>query len=342
VKFNAGKTAAFLKQPDPSIRVVLIYGSDQGLIHERTQLLAKSIVEDVSDPFRVSELTGSEIKSDPARLIDEASAQSLIGGDRVVLIKLGGEDISKPLLQFLDEEVLSSSGSLVILEAGELTPRSPVRKLIEKSDCAGTMACYSDDLSALGALIDTVMRESQKTINSDAKSYLISNLGSDRMVSRSELEKLVTYAGDQVEIDLADAVAAVGDNGALSIDEIIYSVADGNRDSLEKNLARAFVEGTSPIAVLRAAIRHYQRLHLAFGQMQNGQSSAQAVKSLRPPIIFLFVDRFKRQLDRWSGDKIERALAVLTEAEVNCKSTGLPAEAICGRALMSLSQAARH
>ena len=339
MKFNVGKTAAFLRQPDPSIRAVLIYGTDQGLIHERTQLLAKSIVEDLNDPFRVSELTGSEIKSDPARLIDEASAQSLVGGDRVVLVKLGGEDISKPLLQFLDEDLKSS---LVILEANELTPRSPVRKLVEKSNNAGAIACYSDDLSALGSLIDTVMRENKKTINSDAKSYLINNLGSDRMVSRGELEKLVTYAGAQAEINLEDAVAAVGDNGALSIDEIIYAVADGNRASLEKNLARAFIEGTSPIAVLRAAIRHYQRLHLASGHMRNGQSSGQAVNTLKPPIIFLVVDRFKRQLDRWPGEKIERALSVLTEAEINCKSTGLPAEAICGRALMSLSQAARH
>ncbi len=339
MKFNAGKTAAFLKQPDSSIRAVLIYGTDQGLIHERAHLLAKSIVEDLNDPFRVSELTGGEIKSDPARLIDEASAQSLIGGERVVLVRLGGEDISKPLLQFLEEEIKSS---LVILEAGELTPKSPVRKLMEKSDVAGAIACYSDDPSALGSLIDTVMRENQKSINSDAKSYLINNLGSDRMVSRGELEKLITYAGDQTEINLADAVAAIGDNGALSIDEIIYAVADGNRASLEKNLARAFIEGTSPIAVLRAGIRHYQRLHLAAGHMRNGQSSGQAIKSLRPPVIFLFADRFKRQLDRWPGDKIVRALAVLTEAEINCKSTGLPADAICGRALMSLSQAARN
>tara|TARA_B100000315_G_scaffold255950_1_gene300649 strand:- start:1531 stop:2550 length:1020 start_codon:yes stop_codon:yes gene_type:complete len=339
VKFNAGKSAAYLKRPDPSIRAVLIYGTDLGLVHERVLLLAKIFVEDLTDPFRVSELTGGEIKSDPARLIDEASAQSLIGGERVVLVKLGGEDIAKPLLQFLGEDVQSS---LVIMEAGDLTPRSPVRKLIEKSDNAATIACYSDDLSALGSLIDTVMRENQKLINSEAKEYLLTNLGSDRMVSRGELEKLITYSGDQNEILLDDAMAAIGDNGALSIDEIIYAVADGNRASLETNLARAFVEGTSPITVLRAAIRHYQRLHLAAGFMRQGQSSRQAVKSLKPPVIFLFVDHFVRQLDRWSGKKIARALAVLTEAEINCKSTGLPAEAVCGRALMSLSQAARH
>ena len=339
MKFNAGKVAAYLKHPNPSIRAVLIYGTDLGLAHERVALLAKSIVEDLSDPFRVSKLTGSEIKSEPGRLIDEASAQSLIGGERVVLVRLGGEDISKPLLQFLDENIQSS---LVIMEAGDLAPRSPVRKLIEKSDNAATIACYSDDLSALSSLIDTVMRENQKLINSEAKDYLLTNLGSDRMVSRGELEKLITYSGGKKEILLDDAIAAIGDNGALSIDEIIYAVADGNRVSLENNLARAFMEGTSPIAVLRAAIRHYQRLHLAVGIIRQGQTSRQAIKLLKPPVLFLFVDRFNRQLDRWSGEKIDRALAVLTDAEINCKTTGLPAEAVCGRALLSLSQAARH
>ena len=339
MKLNAGKTSRFLKNPDPSFRAVLFYGADQGLIHERAQHLAKSIVEDLGDPFRISELNGAQIKLDPTRLIDEALAQSLIGGERIVRIQLGGEDISKPLLQYLNEE---AQNSLLIIEAGELTTRSPVRKLIEKSVNAAAIACYSDGVTEISSLIDSVMNKNNMTLNLDAKTYLINNLGSDRMVSRSELEKLVTYAGNQTKISMNDIVAIIGDNGALSVDEIIYAAADGNRAALEKNLARAFMEGTPAITVLRTAIRHYQKLHLASGCIRKGQSLGQATKSIKPPIIFLFIDRFKRQLHHWSGDKIERALSILTEAEVNCKSTALPAEAICGRALMSLSQAARQ
>jgi len=339
VKLSAAKSAAFISNPDQAIRAVLIFGADRGLVHERVRALGETVVDDLSDPFRVSELSGSEVKSDPARLLDEASAQSLTGGRRLVLVRVGGEDISGSLISFLDDPV---GDSLIVIEAGELTPKSPVRKLVEKSENAAAIPCYSDNDRDLSGLINSVLRDRGKRVTRDGHDYLLANLGSDRMVSRNELEKLVLYLGDREEATLDDVVLAVGDSGILSLDEVIYAVADGNKVSLEQNLNRALIEGTSPIAILRAAIRHFQRLHLASGQMNKGQSSSQAMKSLRPPVMFMFTDRFKTQLDRWSGSKINRALAVLTEAEIDCKSTGLPAESICSRALMSLSQAARR
>ena len=339
MKLSAAKSKTFIQNPDPNIRAVLIFGADRGLVYESVRALGETVVDDLSDPFRVSEFSGTELKSDPARLIDEAASQSLTGGRRLLLIRLRGEDISDPLLSFLDDPV---GDSLVILEAGELTPRSPVRKLVEKSDNAAAIACYSDNDRDLSGLINSVMNKSGKRVSHDGLTYLLSNLGSDRMVSRNELDKLILYLGDREEAALEDVVASIGDSGILSLDEIVYAATDGNKVSLEKNLSRALVEGTSPIDIIRTANRHFQRLQLACSHVKNGQSSTQAMKSLRPPVMFMFADRFKSQLDRWSDVKINRALSVLTQAEIDCKSTGLPDGAICSRALMSLSQAARR
>ena len=49
---------AFCRKPDAAVRVVLVYGADAGMVRERADLLARSAVEDLSDPFRVAELTG--------------------------------------------------------------------------------------------------------------------------------------------------------------------------------------------------------------------------------------------------------------------------------------------
>jgi DNA polymerase-3 subunit delta len=339
LKLNAQKTAAFLKTPDPAVRAVLVYGTNQGLIHERAQFIAKTIVEDLNDPFRVSDLTGGEIKTSPGRLIDEATAQSLTGGKRLVWVRLGGEDVSKALLRCLEHK---TENSLIILEANELTPRSPVRKLIENSRVGAAIACYPDDFSALNSLVDTVFQENKKAIDPDAKSYLISNLGSDRMVAKSELNKLIIYMGNQKTAALDDVVLAVGDSGALSINEIIYAAASGKQSLLEKSLARAFVEGTPPVLLVRAALRHFQKLHLALSYVQLGQPSKQAIKFIKPPIMFLFVEQFQQQLEVLSKNKVEQVLASLTKAEISCKSTGLPAEAICGRVLISVAQTTKQ
>ena len=87
MKLSRGRIDAFLRSPDPQIRVGLIFGVDQGLVQERARRLAETVVDDLSDPFRVSELTAQDIKSDPSRLADEAAAGSLVGGNRVVLVR---------------------------------------------------------------------------------------------------------------------------------------------------------------------------------------------------------------------------------------------------------------
>jgi DNA polymerase-3 subunit delta len=337
VKFNTKEGTRFLNAPDPSIRLVLFYGSDQGLIHERAQKFLKSRVEDPDDPFLVGHLTGAQIKKDPGELLNEAAAMSLVGGDRTIVIKLGSEDISKTLEQCLNNKQCS----IIIIEAGELGPKSPVRKMIEKKRNAAAIPGYLDNPTELNELIDSRLKSSEKLIDAKSKNYLVNNIGSDRMVSRSELNKLITYMGKTKEVNIDDVLAIIGDNGAFSLDKITYSVASGNHRKMEVNLERAFKEGQTSIAVLRATTRHFHKIHLALGYIERGSTPREALKAIKPPIIYLFVDEFLQQLERWSSDKVGKALTVLNDAEIKCKTTGFPVTAICGRALMSLSQAVK-
>ncbi len=66
------------------------------------------------------------------------------------------------------------------------------------------------------------------------------------------------------------------------------------------------------------------------------------MKALRPPVIFIFADRFRAQMSAWPNDRLAAAMEILIAAEVECKTTGLPARAICSRALMRIAQAARQ
>ena len=338
MKITARNADAFSKNPIAEMRVVLVHGRDSGLIHERVRNLALSIVPDLQDPFQVSELTGSAIRSDPACLADEAAAQSLTGGRRVVLVRLGAEDISAALKQVLE---MANVDALVVLEGADLAPTSPVRKLLENHEHGASLACYEDDKATLESLVSEMSRAAGITFNRDASNYIIEHLGSDRLVSRREIEKLIIYAGAKSEVSLEDAIAVIDDNGALSIEEIIYAVGTGNRQALETGLHRATAEGISPIVLVRAAQRHFQRLHLAAAACGQGKKPHEAIKSLRPPVLFMFVERFQRQLTIWTEPQLATALRLLTEAEGQCKSTGAPIQAIGERALMRLAQIGR-
>ena len=87
MKLAAARVEGFLRQPDPEIHAVLLYGPDAGLVRERAETLARGVCPDLHDPFRVAELSGGMLVSDPARLADEAAQISLMGGRRVVRVR---------------------------------------------------------------------------------------------------------------------------------------------------------------------------------------------------------------------------------------------------------------
>ena len=91
MKIEPRNAEAFLRKPDPKIRGVVIYGNDDGLIGERAAQLAKTVCEDLKDPFRVVDISGDALKQDSARLADEFGAMSMMGGRRVIRVRPAGE-----------------------------------------------------------------------------------------------------------------------------------------------------------------------------------------------------------------------------------------------------------
>jgi len=66
----------FVDAPPPSLVAALVFGPDRGLVEERAGRIARAIVPDLSDPFRVADLAEGTLDSDPARLADEAATMA--------------------------------------------------------------------------------------------------------------------------------------------------------------------------------------------------------------------------------------------------------------------------
>ncbi|MFQ5765497.1 MAG: DNA polymerase III subunit delta [Rhodospirillales bacterium] len=348
MKVTGKRIDGFLRRPGDETAAVLLFGPDRGLVRERAEALARTVVDDPGDPFRVVETTGASLKADPPSLADQAAQLSLTGGRRVIWVREASDGLAEIFESFLDG---AGDGGFVIVEAGPLGSRSALRLLFEKSRVAAAIGCYEDGGSEIAAVIRETLGRHGLTASPDAVAYLTENLGGDRKVTRSELEKLALYAGGPEEgggglgssrqVSFEDAVAAIGDSAAMSVDKVAFAAAGGDLAALDRALERAYLEGTGPVGVLRGVQRHLQRVHQAFAMVEAGQSPDNAMKALKPSVIYVFKDRFRAQLRQWRPDRLAAALELLTEAEMDCKSTGFPAEAGCHRALMRVAQAAR-
>jgi DNA polymerase-3 subunit delta len=343
VKITGARIKGYLAKPDPAARATLVYGPDGGLARERIKTLAATVVDDFGDPFRVIELTGAALKADGALLRDEAQAMAFGGGRRVVVVRDATDVIAPVLKDFLDDP---AGDALVLIEAGELGPRAKLRKLFESAKNGAALPCYTDDARSLNQVIDESLAAHGLKVQPDARAFLAGVLGSDRLVTRGELEKLALYMGDggdgaPREVTLADAMACAGDTAAVSLDAVVLSAAGGDQRKLDGALEKAFAEGINAVAILRLLARHLQRVQMAQAHVARGQTPDQAMKALRPPVLFTQADAFRAQVRQWNAVTLAQAMDIVTEAEMDCKSTGMPAEAVCGRALMRVAQAAR-
>jgi len=339
VKLTGARIAAFLRKPDPAVRAVLLYGSDGGQVIERARGLLRLVVDDLNDPFRVAELRGTDLVGDPARLADEVAALALTGGRRVVYVREAGDAVGALFDSFFADD--PPGDAFVVVEAGALGPRSSLRVAFEEAERGAAIGCYGDEGEALEDIVVETLKARGVRAEPDALAFLVDHLGSDRLVTRGELEKLALYAAGKKEVTLADAMAVVGDSALLGLDDVIFGAAEGDHAATDRALARLYLEGVSPVTVLRAAARHLMRLQLVAAYMAEGGSAGQAVARLRPPVMFKLRDRLIAQAGRWTPERLTAALELVGEAELQCKTTGLPDQAICSRALMAVANAAR-
>lgn len=340
MKLPANRIEAFLRKPDPALRAVLIYGPDAGLVRERATQLAHTVVEDLGDPFRVAVLSAASLANDPARLQDEAAALSMIGGRRVVRIRDGEERLAPAFSRFFADP--PPGDSLVVVEAGELDSRSRLRGAFESALNAAAIPCYVEAEEALERVVVTLLKERGLEVDADAQAFLAAHLVGDRQVARLELDKLALYvgtAGKRVTLD--DARVCIGDSAALELDDIVWAAAEGGFATLDRTLERLFAEGLPPVTVLRAALRHFQRLHLVKAQTQRGTTADIAVKGLKPPVFFKYERRFLDQVRRWSLPGITQVLGRLAETEADCKRTGNPDELLTMRVFFQIAALAR-
>ncbi|MFC0410273.1 DNA polymerase III subunit delta [Roseomonas elaeocarpi] len=334
-KIEPRRVAAFLRDPGKT-RLVLLHGDDAGLVRERSDALMRAVVGG-DDPFRVAELSRDQAQRGGA-LAGEAAALALTGGRRFVRVR-DATDAVAPAAR----EVLAGRGeALIVLEAAELSRGSKLRALAEGPGEALSLECWREHGAALSASITEILGEEGVTVEPSALDWLAERLGDDRRLMRRSLEKLALYVGRGNRVGEEDVLACLDEGLSAEIGEALLAATAGDVLRTDALLEAAMTEGTHPVAAIRAALRHVQRLHLASLAVAAGQPPGAALQALRPPVFFRDKPAFERALRIWRPAPLAEAGAALLRAEARVKSGGtgrpVPDGAVAREVILSIAR----
>lgn len=327
----------FVKKPDTSLKCVVIYGTNDGLVAEYVKQFAQAIAPDINDAFQVSQLLWDNISSDTGALAGEYGAQSLMGGRRVVIVKEVDNNITKPLKAMLETV---KSDTLLILSSSALNKKSSLVSLAEEREDFALIACYEDRDEAIYATARQMFIEQGFTINNEALQLLCSRLSNDRKSNIGEIEKLITYMGTRKNITNEDVLKVISDNSSTSGDDVCYFTASGQTDKALQAYNKLLGEGGEPVSVVRNLMYHFMKLLTAISLVEKGESVDNAVGKISPPIIFFRKNSFRSQVYLWPKDRLMSVMDLFYKAERDCKTTNMPAEEVVSYLIMQVASAA--
>lgn len=328
MKHAGPKALAFCEHPPARPRAALIFGADAGLVSAAADMLAKAWLPD-PDPINLVRLTEDDLRREPAILIDELIARSLLGGERLVRIRIereasGGKHVLAALAD-IDAGALSPEARWVI-EAGDLGRTSAMRSAFEASANAAALQLYADDEATILDYVAGRLAKANVEIEPDALALLVAELPGDRRLAMSEVGKLELYAldlGRPVAVD--DILKVSSAEQARGADDAADAAIAGDKPGAARSLDRFLDAGGNAISAMRTL--HFRMLRMSDALATNAGSGAR----LRPPVFERDWPSFARAMKDWPATKLHRAFTRLYQAELACKQAGAPTDAIVRR-----------
>ena len=293
-----------------SVRAVLIYGPDAGLVDE----LCDRSVEVLSiEKDNIFALDSGELRDKQDALFAEACTPSMFGGRKMVIISNAGDSDAKIITELVEHPSLDA---MVVITAGDLRFGGALRNMFEGEKNIAAVACYTDDAKTLETLIRNELFNNAgiKQISPDAMTYMLNHLGGDRGITRSFLEKIALYVDDKKVVDFDDVEKCLPDTGAANTDDFLYSLTAGHIQVTMLALDRLLYDNAEPNMLVRMLDRHFKTLLTA------------VVDGQLPRLFWKVADKFNVAVKIWSATDIAAVLTRLNELELQMRTTGMPAE----------------
>lgn len=305
------------KEPAEKLESLYHFTGDEDFLKEEAwKKIASILVPDNLKSFNLDLLYGAEISTD--QIINKASTSPVNAKRRVVVVF----DLHK-LSPFSREVLLSFLPRLpdsvcLILLSPKITSQAKFYKALEK--LVTTVEFTRLWESQISAWITNRIKDEGKKIERNAAFILQNSVGNNLTDLATEIDKLVTYVGEEEVITSSDVEAVVG----LSRTHTVFQLTDsiGERDCRQSLLIlrNLILAGERPGGIIFWLTEHLERL-IQTKEFPSGSDTSLAsflkVKSF-------VASKYQKHAPNFSLKELEKGLNLLYQTDVDLKSNLMP------------------
>jgi len=332
---------SFFAKPPSDCRAVLIYGADAMRVALKREALLKVLLgKNAETEMRLMRHSASELRKDPALLQDGLKAKGFFDGPRAVFIEDATETVAKIIIDGLG--AWTTGDATIVITAGALKPTSSLRKTFEGHKSAYAVAIY-DNPPTRAEIEAELAQAGLQNLPSDAMAYL-ADLAKilEPGDFRQTLQKIALYKfQDTAPLSAQDIAACAPISNEADLDDLIQVVAEGKPAEIGPTMSRLQSQGVQPVTLVIGLTRHFRTL---FTVACDSGGVANGIGKLRPPVFGPRRDQVQRQAGNWGAKKLQHALGILTDLDLQLRSANqtAPAMGIVERAIIRMAMLAKR
>lgn len=299
------------------------------------------------------ELTGAELKGDPARLGDEARSTSLFGGKRHIWVRASGDEAHDALEVLIQtSEAGAGEAAPVIVVATSATDKSRTAKLLEKRKDAVVAMFYQPELKDVAQAVRGMADAAGLRLGGDLAERIARAAGLDVRLAQSEVDKLALYCGADPQSPRAATPEDHAAIGAATEEDgfapLVNAVLGGELARVSGEIRRMRELGLNPVGLALALERRAAQLAQIMAYLGPRGSFDRIDKGAEMRLGIFFKEKrdIRNQYDRWRQPaargaretRLDRLIPRLTELHRTLLANSQAAELLLAQELAEIAR----
>jgi len=310
------KSSVFLSELKQYIskRFFLIYGPNLGKVEYCSKNIVKELKEQ-EEKYDVVNVSQEEfLKENFSGLIKKYDCHDIFGKKNILVFSSIEIRSIKELIESLDNYKFNYLH--IILKFENLKKKSEIRGFFEKNNDCICVPCYEETPWEKKETIKEFFKNENLEISNVQVEQLSEKLTNEKFEILFELEKIIIFLKHKKKT-IEELLNKFEKTAFHDETEFIYELVSGKKEKINYYLFNSSQFQNNEIKIINFLSEHFAKLLIVKGKVREGTSLEEAMRSLKPPIFFKYIDRFKMQVGLWKENEINEVLKQLYICQSN-------------------------